>query len=91
MIADVLVKAEGWSRFDEAPKDKDNQDHLDFAHKVANVFKTSEGQEVLEAMVKKYLIASFSNDNDPHSLIRKQGRADVVKQILAQIETSNNS
>lgn len=94
MIADeTLISAEGWSQFDtHQPKEKEKQEHIDFSHKVAKVFKSREGKEVLSLMVKRYLLNDIAQDNDTQIGIgRKQGRADVVKQILAHIEISNNA
>lgn len=88
---EYLTQAQGWDKYDIADTTKPNQEHLDFSHKVAKIFSTTEGKAVLSAMVQRYLIGSFTNDNEPNSLIRKQGRADVIKQILAQIEISNNT
>lgn len=88
---EYLTQARGWNEFEIADTSKPNQEHLDFSHKVAKIFSSSEGKEVLIALVQRYLIGSFTNDNEPNSLLRKQGRADVIKQILAQIEISNNT
>ena len=91
LAGEHLISASGWQEFETADNKKQNQEHLDYAHKVAKVFGSKEGKEILNMFVKGYLIGSFTNDNEPSSLIRKQGRADVIKHILAQIELSNNS
>lgn len=91
LAGDEVISANGWSSLEQADNKKPNQEHLNFTHKVAGLFSSTEGQQVLKAMVDKYLITSFTNDNEPNSLIRKQGRADVVKYILSQIEISNNT
>lgn len=89
---EYMISASGWTQFDEAPKDQGNAEYLEFAHKVARVFGTPEGKEVLDAMVKKYLLTDIANATDTQVGIGiKQGRASVVKQILAQIEISNKT
>ena len=89
---ETIISANGWEQFETANKGKSNQEHLDFAHKIAKTFGTSEGQEVLEMLVKRYLLADIVQPNDTQfSAGIKQGRASVVKQILANIEISNNT
>lgn len=91
LAGEHLIRANGWEHLDNSENKVANQDYLDFAHKVANVFGTKQGKELLSIFVDRYLIQSFTSDNEPMSLIRKQGRADVIKQILAQIEISKNT
>lgn len=91
LIRETLTQAKGWSSFDRVDNKTENQEYLEFAHKVAKTFSTPDGKEVLNAMVDRYLVKSFTNSNDVNDLLRKQGRADVIKQILAQIEISNNA
>jgi hypothetical protein len=92
MLADKIVEAQGWARFDEAPENDINQEHLDFAHKVARVFESDDGKAVLDAMIKKYLLTDIVTANDTQfGAGIKQGRASVVKYILAQMEVSANS
>ena len=90
LASETLITARGWSSFDVAERNT-QQEYLDFAHLVASLFGTPEGKKVLDVMIKKYLLRDIAGDNDSQIAIgRKQGRADVVKQILAQIEISNN-
>ncbi len=92
IASEAIVTAEGWQEFDVVDQDKGNQDHLNFAHDVAKTFGTSEGKRVLDAMVKKYMMVDIVQSNDSQMGVGiKQGRASVVKQILAQIEISANS
>ena len=91
LIRETLVQAKGWSSFDKVDNKVENQEYLEFAHKVARTFATKDGKEVLNALVDRYLVKSFSNSNDTNELLRKSGRADVIKQILAQIEISDNA
>ena len=87
-----LAAAEGWSQFDVPEKDIANQDRLNFSHKVAKVFSETEGKEVLTALISRYLLCDIVTPSDTQfSAGIKQGRADVVKQILAHIEISNNT
>lgn len=90
LASETLVQANGWS--DIADNNEINQDRLQFSHKIAKIFGTIEGKEVLDAMVKKYLLATIANDTDTQIAIgRKQGRCDVVKYILSEIEISNKA
>lgn len=92
LARETLINAQGWSKFQEADNKKSNQEHLDFAHFVAKTFSTKEGKKVLDAMVNKYLLCSIVQPNDTQfSAGIKEGRASVVRQILSQIEISNNT
>jgi len=91
LAGEHLIQAEGWKQFDAAKPEEENQDRLEFSHKVTKLFNSRDGKVVLKAMIEKYMVSSFTNDNDPYSIIRKQGRADVIKDILTQIEISNNT
>lgn len=89
---EYLTQARGWNEFEIADKSKPNQEYLNFSHKVAKIFSSSEGKEVLSAMVQRYLLCDIVQPNDSQfSAGIKQGRASVVKQILANIEISNNT
>lgn len=85
---ETIVNASGWASLDVKDNDEANQDRLDFSHKVARVFGTSEGKEVLDALVKSYLVVGYSS-NDTHQTYREIGRGDVVRKILAEIEISS--
>lgn len=89
---EYLISAEGWQQFDVAPTEDDNkQKRLDFSHKVAKVFGSPEGKEVLNTMVQMYLLNDIVSPNDTQFAAGiKQGKASLVKQIMAQIELSNN-
>ena len=76
----------------QADNKKINQEYLEFAHTVARTFKTPDGKKLLDALVQKYLLTDIVKADDTQFASGiKQGRADVVKQILSQIEISNNS
>ena len=91
VASEELISAKGWQEFDVVDNtDKSNQQHLDFAHDVAKIFKTREGKRVLKAMVQKYLLGNIVSPNDTNMGVGiKQGRADVIKNIMAQIEISD--
>ncbi len=94
LASDKLVSANGWQEFDvvDNTKDKNNQAHLDFAHSVASTFKTTQGKEVLNAMIQRYLLVDIVSAGDTQFAAGiKQGRASVIKSILSQIEISDNS
>lgn len=92
LASDELVSANGWQEFEKADNTKTNQDYLDFTHKVARVFNSTEGKEILDIMVSKYLLCDIAQPNDTQIQIGiRQGRASLVKQILGQIEISNNT
>ena len=87
-----ITRAEGWSQFDITPTEDNAQKHLDISHKVAGVFSTTEGKEILNLFVSRYLLNDIVTPHDTQFAVGiKQGRADVVKQILAHIEISNNA
>ena len=89
---EYLVTAEGWQQFDVPEKDKSNQERLNFSHKVAKLFSSTEGNEVLQALIARYLLGDIVTPSETQfGAGIKQGRADVVKQILAHIEISNNT
>lgn len=62
---------------------------MEFARRVERVFSTEDGKEVLDAMVRRYLMVDIvcANDTQFASGI-KQGRASVIKAILGQLELS---
>lgn len=92
LARETLINAQGWSKFDESDNKKTNQEHLEFTHCVARTFGTKDGQKVLAAMVDKYMLCDIASNTDTQIGIgRKQGRVDVVKYILSQIELSNNT
>ena len=90
---EAIINANGWSKqFDVADNAEEGEKHLNFAHDVAITFKSPQGQKVLESMVKSYLLNDIVQPNDTQfSVGIKQGKASVVKYILAQIELSNNA
>ena len=90
---EYIVKAEGWSEFDLADQeDGRNQERLDVSHKIAKLFTSKAGKEVLDLMVRQYLLADIALPNDTQIAVGiKQGKASVVKEILAHIEISNNA
>ncbi len=62
---------------------------MEFARRVERVFSTEDGKEVLEAMMRKYLMVDIVVAQDTQfSAGIKQGRASVIKAILGQIELS---
>jgi len=93
LASEYVVKAEGWTEFDVVDnKDKNNQQHMDFAHDVASVFSTTQGQKVLNAMVQKYMISSVPTATDTvNGVLLKEGSARVIRYILSQIELSDNT
>jgi hypothetical protein len=93
MIAsDTLIQATGWKEFDIADKDDNNQERLDFSHSVASLFTSIDGKKLLDVFVKQFLLNNIVSPNDTQFAVGiKQGRADVIKQILAHIEISNNA
>ena len=93
LASDTLIQAEGWSKeFELADNSKTSQEHLDFAHDVASIFATTEGQRVLKAMVQKYMVSSVPSSTDTvNNILLKEGSARVVRYILSQIELSNNT
>jgi len=87
-----LLKTKGWQQFDVVEKDEDNQEHLNFAHDVATTFNSVQGRKVLNALVKRYLMADIVRPGDTQFAAGiRQGQASVVKSILAQIELSDNT
>ena len=88
---ETLVSASGWAKHDPESINP-NQAYLDHCHRVAKIFGTSDGQEVLKVMVHDFLLQDVvtASDNQFSAGI-KQGQAKIVKRILAQIETSNNT
>jgi len=89
---EYLVTAEGWSQFDVPEKDATNQDRLDFSHDIAKTFSSTEGKKVLTALVSRFLLSDIVTAHETQfGAGIKQGQANVVKQLLAHIEISNNS
>ena len=89
---ETLINAKGFEQFDVADNSKLDDKRLDFSHIIAATFNSTEGKQVLDAMVKKYLVRTIANNNDSLIAIgRKQGEADVIHYILGQIELSANS
>ena len=97
MIANsTLLKAEGWSKeFDVAtPEDRveQNADRLEISHKFAKLYSSKIGKEILDLMVRQYLLNDVVTAHDTQFGVGiRQGKASVVKEILAHIEISNNS
>lgn len=92
LARETLINAQGWSQFDQADNKKQSQEHLELAHTIARTFKTPDGKKVLDVLVKRYLLNDIVTPNDTAFAVGiRQGRADLVKQILGQIEISNNS
>jgi len=92
LATETYISAQGFKQFDVADNSKLDDKQLDFAHKVNTVFSSNEGKEVLTAMVSRYLVRTIAGDNDTQIAIgRKQGNAEVIHHILAQIELSANS
>jgi len=90
-----IISAVGWSKFDEVTEDDvvlNNNDRLEFSHKVAKLFSSKLGKDILIVMVQQYLLSDVAHAHDTMVGIGiRQGRSDVVKQILAHIEISKNS
>jgi len=90
-----IIKAKGWEQFDQASEDSSEQlntQRLEISHKIAKLYNSKAGKEVLNLMVNQFLLTDIATPHDTQVGIGiKQGRADVVKQILAHIEISNNS
>lgn len=79
----------GWQDLDVNDNKETFDERMEFARRVERVFSTEDGKEVLEAMVKRYLMIDVVVANDTQfSAGIKQGRASVVKAILGQIELS---
>jgi len=92
LARETLINAQGWNKFNEANNAKVNQEHIDFAHTVNAAFRTADGKKILNAMVERYLLCDIASNADTQIAIgRKQGRADVVKYILSQIELSEKN
>jgi len=67
-------------------------ERMEFARRVERVFSTEDGKEVLDAMVRRYLMIDIVVANDTQfSAGIKQGRASVIKAILGQIELSKGN
>lgn len=92
LAQEKYITASGWDKFDVVEQGTKEDKHLEFAHKVAKIFGTTEGKEVLDAMVNKYLVRKIVSPHDTQfGAGEKQGEANVIHQILAQIELSDNS
>jgi len=95
IAADTVVKAEGWSEFDAVDAEdrvKQNSEHLQISHDVAKLYQSKAGKKILSMMVNRYLLTDIVTPHDTQFAAGiKQGKASVVKEILAHIEISNNS
>lgn len=90
-----VVQAEGWDQFNQAEqgdRDEQNIEHLEIHHKFAKLFQSKAGKEILAMMVNRYLLTDIASPHDTQLGVGiKQGKASVVKEILAHIEISNNT
>lgn len=93
MLADeYMVKAEGWSQFEQAENDSPADERLELSHKIAKLFNSKPGKEVLDIMVRQYLLSDIVQAHSTQfGAGIKQGQANVIKNILAHIEISNNT
>ena len=89
---EYIAKAEGFSQFDMADNSTPSDDRLEKSHKIAKLFGSKAGREVLDIFIRDYLLADIVQEHSTQfSAGIRQGKASVVKQILAHIEISNNT
>ena len=80
---------DGWKEFDVNPNMETFDEKIEFARRVERVFSTEDGKEVLDAMIRRYMMVDIVCVNDTQfGAGIKQGRASVIKAILGQLELS---
>ncbi len=98
MIGEI-VGLNGWSSLDfdddDIKKTQDNQQELclAIASKYHQVFKqNSIGREILNEMIKVTIMRATVHPNDSQFAVGiREGRADMVRQILQQIEIAERN
>ena len=91
IVARRLAAAEGWQSLAGVPdKDATREQWAAFftiAKMVHDTFTTEPGQKLLQQLVTTYLVRPIVHPNDTQFAAGiRQGQADVVLQILQQIE-----
>ena len=91
-LADQLLKSQGWDSLDPVnndPKDENFQKALELAGQIHQAFKEGSGKYVLEYLVSSFLTKPIVRPGeDAFAQGIREGRADVVRQILQNIEFS---
>ena len=86
-----VFELEGWESLD-AGKALDNEQATEaarIARMIANTFNTQEGQECLKHLIKITLLRPTVTDNATQFQAGiREGRADLVRQIMSQIEVA---
>ena len=91
LVARRLTVAEGWQSLTGAPDPQATREQwaafFAIAKPVHDTFTTEAGQKVLQQLVTTYLVRPIVHPNDTQFAAGiRQGQADVVLQILQQIE-----
>jgi hypothetical protein len=89
-LVDQLLQSNGWEGLEPAKVDqKKKEEALDIASQIHNAFREGSGKFVLEYLVQTFLTKPIVRPGeDAFAQGIREGRADVVRQLLSQIEFS---
>ncbi len=89
-LADQLLKSQGWEGLDAIsndPSDENFEQAMELAKQIHLAFRAKSGKYVLEHFVSTFLTKPIVRPGeDAYAQGIREGRADVIRQILQQIE-----
>ena len=89
-LADQLLKSHGWEGLEAInndPSDENFEQALELAKQIHLAFRAKSGKYVLEHFVNTFLTKPIVRPGeDAYAQGIREGRADVIRQILQQIE-----
>ena len=93
-LADQLLQSKGWEGLETIsndPQDENYAQAIEIAEQIHKAFKTGSGKYVLEYFVGLFLTKPIVRPGeDAFAQGIREGRADVMRQILQQIEFAKN-
>jgi len=93
-LADQLLKSQGWEGLEvisNDPGDKKFEQAMELAKQIHLTFTSDSGKYVLERFVNSFLTKPIVRPGeDAFAQGIREGRADVMRQILQQIEFAKN-
>ena len=91
-MVDKLLKSSSWESLESVTNDPSGENFslaLELANEFHSAFRRGSGKYILEHLVNTYLTKPIVRPNDDaFAQGIREGRADVVRQILQQIEFS---
>lgn len=91
-LTEKLLGSDGWESLEQInndPNDKNYKEALELAGQIHNTFREGSGKYTLEYFIKVFLTKPIVRPGeDAYAQGIREGRADVIRQILQQIEFS---